>query len=456
MKVMKFGGACLASEVLLHRVVAVVREEEDDKVVVVSAVAGVTDKLLGFLEEQHGEAEIDEFIAQLRSLHLGLLPREGLDAAVAEAAIGERLRKLERLLYGVSYTEEVTPRTRDLVLSFGERLSAAMLVARLRPQGVPAEAVEAEAAGIVTDEHHGNASALLKECAKRIPAALGPKLAAGVTPVVTGFFGVNPEGHVTILGRGGSDYSATVLGYALGASAVEIWKEVDGFMTADPKMVPSAAAIGKLSYDEATELAYFGARVLHPRAVQPARLKEMRIYIRNLHSPRDPGTEVGPDSVEHSAVIKSVSYSRDLVTLKLYGADAGYKRGTLGDITSRLGTSGVNVYSATTSQTCIALLIERDDVPRAQRALQPLIGNGAAMDRIEVLPSTALLCTVGEGLGYRKGVAARVFKAMAEAGINVQLISAGASMVALHFTVDAGDLDRAVQAVHDEFFGGRP
>lgn len=455
MKVLKFGGACLASPTLLHRVAAVVREEREEKVVVVSAVAGVTDRLIAFLERPHPEAEIDGFIAEVRGLHLGLLPREGLDTAVAEAAIDDRLRKLERLLYGVSYTEEVTPRTRDLVLSFGERLSAAVLVARLRPQGVPAEAVEAEAAGIVTDGCHGNASALLKECADRIPRALGPRLQAGVTPVVTGFYGVSPEGHVTLLGRGGSDYSATVLGYALGARMVEIWKEVDGFMTADPEMVPWAAPIAKLSYDEATELAYFGARVLHPRAVQPARPTGMRILIRSLRNPREAGTEIGPDGVEHSEVIKSVSYRRDLVTLKLHGADAGYKPGALGEITGRLGAEGVNVYSATTSQTCIALLIGRDDVPRAQRALQPLLDDGGTMEGLEVLPSTALICTVGEGLGYRKGVAARIFRATAEAGINVQLISAGASTVALHFTVDAADLERAVRAIHDEFFGGR-
>jgi aspartate kinase len=428
--------------------------EPEGRVVVVSAVAGVTDGLLSFISKPRGEGEIDQVIAGLRQQHVALLPaRKGPWVGRAEEVIAERCTKLERLLYGISYTEELTPRTRDLVLSFGERLSAQVVAAHLQDRGVPSEAVESEQVGVVTDEYYGNATALLKECRARIPEALGPRLKAGLTPVVTGFYGVTTEGHVAAMGRGGSDYLAAVLGYALGAQRVEIWKEVDGFMSADPRIVPGAFPLAKLSYDEAAELAYFGAKVLHPRAVQPVRLTGARIYIRNVNKPRDPGTEIGAETEERSDVIKSVSYSRHLVTLKVYGSDAGYKHGLLGEIAQRLGARGVNIYSATTSQTCIALLIDREDVQRAQRALEPMMGNGGAMDRVEVLPATSLICTVGEGLGHRKGVASRVFKATAAAGVNVHLISAGASMVALHFTVASGDLERAVQAIHDEFFG---
>ncbi len=453
MKIMKFGGVCLSSPEMLEKVVSIVKAEPEDRVVVVSAVATVTDGLLNFVSQPRTDEEIDEFIVSLRALHLGLLPRvkEAL-VAEAEATIAERCTKLERLLYGISYTEELTPRTQDLVLSFGERLSSQVGAAWLRAAGLRAEALESEAVGVVTDEHHGNASALLGECTERILGALKPKLKAGIVPVVTGFFGTTLEGYVTIMGRGGSDYIASVLGYALGAPTIEIWKEVEGFMSADPRIVKSAHHIAKLSYDEAAELAYFGAKVIHPRAVQPAKVSGAKLFIRNVHRPTEVGTEIGPDTVERLDVIKSVSYSRNLVTLKVYGSDAGYKQGVLGEIAQRLGANGVNIYSATTSQTCIALLIERQDAQRAQKALQPLMGNGEAMDRVEVLPHTSLLCAVGEGLGHRKGVAARVFKAAAAAGVNVQLISAGASMVAIHFTVSQEDLERALQAVHDEFF----
>lgn len=454
MKIVKFGGNCVSTKDMYRRIAHLLHAEKDAKVVTVSAVAGITDKIQDFISKPRKEREIIDFMTKLRSQHLHLLPEgDGDVLKAAEEWIDARCTKLERLLFGITYTEELTPRTRDLALSFGERLSSMVVASNLKHYGIEAHPLESETIGLLADDNYGNASALLKESEERVGARIKAEVEAGRVPVITGYFGITQEGHVATFGRGGSDYSAAVLAYLLKAKFVEIWKDVEGFMSADPKIVSEAFTLPKLSYEEAAELAYFGAKVLHPRTVQPARLCGARILIKNIYKPGDPGTEISPDSRTRADVIKSVSYSRDLSTLKVYASGAGYRTGFLSRISEVLASAAVNVYSATTSQTCVALLIENDQVSRARKALTPLIGN--LLEKVETIPDISLIAAVGEGLGYTKGVAARVFKAVASEGINVQLISAGASMVAYHFTVDAKDLEKAIVAIHREFFGGK-
>jgi len=427
-------------------------EEKDQKIVVVSAASGVTNQLKDFIASQKSEKEIDDFLIALRERHLAMLPGEGAGSRKeAVEMIEAKMTKLERLLYGVTYTEELTPRTRDLILSFGERLAAIVVASRLSSKGLDAVPMEADALGLVTDDNYGNAVAALSECVKNMGPTLESALKKGLVPVITGFFGITKDGHVATVGRSGTDYSAAVVAYATGANPIEIWKEVDGFMSADPKIVRNAFQIGKLSYEEAAELAYFGAQVLHPRAVHPARLKNMQIVIKNLYSPESPGTLICNDRQAREDVIKSVSYVPNVATLKVYDTGAGYKSGFLSDIASCLSREGINLFSATTSQTCVAVLIDEGDVAHAKKAIKSIIGNVG--ESFEIDPGHALVCTVGEGLGRTKGVAARVFRAVASKNVNVDLISAGASTVAYHFTVDRKDLSKAVEAIHGEFFG---
>ncbi len=452
-KVSKFGGACVSRAEMYDRIANVLKADAGRHWIVVSAVAGVTDSLLSTIAKPREEKEIDLYIGELRRKHLSLLPKSRREHDAAVEAIEALCTKLERLLYGIAYTEEITPRTRDFALSFGERLSAQVLAANLRERDLDAEAFEADQIGLMTDETYGNATALLEETKAHMAPFLRRQADAGHVSVVTGFFGLSPEGKTATFGRGGSDYSAAVVAHALSLPTVEVWKDVGGFMSADPKIVPEAFPLAVLSYDEAAELSYFGAKVLHPRAVQPARAGGASIVLKNIYRPEDAGTRIGPDTVDKSGDVKSVSYVRDLTTLKVYATGAGFKEGLLSQTATLLSNAGVDVYSAATSQTCIAFLIESDSVSRAKKTLSRL--EGGVADRIEVSPHASLICFVGEGLGYAHGVAARVFKAVADLGINVQLISAGASMVAYHFTVDTRDLERAVQAVHREFFGDR-
>lgn len=449
---MKFGGTCLGSEDAVQRVVNVIKAEKERKIVVVSASGGVTNSMKDFVSKPRHEKEIDDFLLALKEKHVGMLPKK--DGHIRKEAldlIDAKMTKLERLLYGVTYTEELTPRTNDLILSFGERLSAVVVSSLLKHDGLNATPLESDTLGMITNDQHGNAVAILDECEKNMAPPLENALKNGMVPVVTGFFGITASGHVTTVGKSGTDYSAAVVAYSTQANPVEIWKEVDGFMSADPKLVKGAFLLDYLSYEEAAELAYFGAQVLHPRAVQPAKLKGIDIVIKNLYQPGAPGTVIGSSRFARENIIKSVSYLPNIATVKVYDTGAGYKSGFLADITACLHKANVNIFSATTSQTCAAVLIDEADVTTAKKAIKAVIGTVG--EDFEVISDMALVCTVGEGFGRTKGIAARVFNAVAAKDVNVDLISAGASMVAYHFTVDRKDLKNTVVAIHDEFWG---
>ncbi len=450
-KVAKFGGACVSRAEMYDRVAALLRSDPGRRFVVVSAVAGVTDSLVQAITRPREEKEIDQYLADLRKRHDVLLPEaEGRGGRTA-GALDALVTKLERLLYGIAYTEEITPRIRDFVLSFGERLSAQVVAANLRARQIDAEAFEADQIGLMTDESYGNATALLGETRNHMAPFLRRQADAGNVSVITGFFGLSPEGKTATFGRGGSDYSAAVVAHALDLRTVEVWKDVGGFMSADPKIVPDAFPLSLLSYDEAAELSYFGAKVLHPRAVQPARACGASIFLKNVYRPADTGTRIGPDTVDKTGDVKSVSYVRDLATLKVYATGLGSDEVLLSRSSTALANAGVNIYSAATSQTCVAFLIESEAVNRSKKALGHLAGLN--LEKVEVTPHASLICFVGEGIGHAHGVAARVFRAVADLGINVQFITAGASMVAYQFTVETKDLEVALRAVHKEFFG---
>ncbi|UCE44857.1 MAG: aspartate kinase [Methanobacteriota archaeon] len=452
MKVMKFGGTCLGTEDALKRTAKVVKNEKREKIVTVSAASGVTSSLKDILSRPMQETEIDEFLLKLKLRHVDLLPkRDGSSRKEALEMIEKKITKLDRLLYGVMYTEELTPRTYDLILSAGERLAAVVVAARLSHLKLDAVAMETDALGLVTNNEHFNAVAILSECEKNLRPSLQSAVGKGILPVVTGFFGITKNGHVSTFGRSGTDYTASVIAHSMKSGPIEIWKDVDGFMSADPKMVKNAFLIDRLSYEEAAELAYFGAQVLHPRAVQPARLRGIEIVVKNLYEPESPGTYVGNSKATRKDVIKSVSYVPKVSTLKIYDTGAGYKSGFLSDIATCLTNEGINLFSATTSQTCVAVIIDESDASAAKKAMKTHIAGVG--ESFEIEGGRALVCAVGEGLGRTKGVAARVFKSVASKNVNVELISAGASTVAYHFTVGQKDLRTTVRQIHKEFFG---
>ncbi len=374
MKVQKFGGSSLRDGASMLQVGRIIASETEDRVVVVSAIQGVTDSLLSFMTQKNKEGDIQSFIKCIKEKHLRALGEIAHNVDVKQHAIvllNDILTHLERILYGIFYLEEITPRTRDLVQSFGERLSVILVSAMLQDMGVNAVPIDSDDIGIITDGIFGNASVDIDATAKNVGPRINEMLAGHTVPIVTGFFGKSKEGFITIFGRNGTDYSAAVIANAIDADSLEIWKDVDGFMSADPKLVPEAVLIPMLSYEEAAELSYFGAKVLHPRTVEPARAKNISIRMRNVFRPEADGTTINPNGDKASKAIKSISCMANMTLLKVYGAGLGYRSGIITEISARLSDNDVNIYSAATSQTCICLLIEERDIERAKNALEP-------------------------------------------------------------------------------------
>ena len=455
MKVMKFGGGCLKNAETLGRVADIVARERRKPAVVVSALQGVTDQLIaGAAAARIDERTIPDRISRLWDRHVKVAEGAIRDEAVREEtlrAIEIALQRTERLLYGVAYTGEASPAIHNRVLSGGERLAARLVAGAVRARGIAARPLDSDRIGLVTDDNLENATAnlaLFRRSFRRTAAEIRRGL---YVPVVTGFFGVTPEGRISLFGRNGSDYSASVLAHGLDARRLEIWKDVGGFMSADPGAEKSARKIDRLSYYEAAELAYFGARILHPRTLEPLTGMAADVRIKSLADPDDPGTEIGRRAPVRRNVVKSVTANEGIALLRIHGPGVGYKPGIIGRIGRRLSELRINIYSIITAQTCINLLVDRKDARRGYQALRD--DRNGVMARIDLEEDVSLVAVVGEGMVERRGVAAQIFSAVARAGINVEMISSGASEVATYFIVDRADTGRAVRALHREFFG---
>jgi len=455
LKVTKFGGGCLRTYEDFISIARILQEAQPGSItIVVSAVFGVTDLLHNSTKfALKSEGSIPLSITNLQAKHLEIIEHAIADPSNRDRArrtVEEKLKKLERLLYGVAYIGEVTDSIWALILSQGERLSAAILAGVLRDQGIDAESLESDNIGLLTDCVFENATVNIPVSRANLRNRILPLIEENVVPVITGFFGCNSSGQPTSFGRNGSDYSAAIIAHCLDAATLDIWKDVDGFMTADPKITESAVPITVLSYDEAAELSYFGAKILHPRTVEPLRGSDIEIRIRNIREPHGFYTVIQPNGIAKKDVIKSVTCSNDISVLKVHGAGVGYKSGIIGEIGKRMSERHINIYSVITSQTCINLLIDSRDLVRSRETLTPLVGG--VIERIDVSNDVALVAVVGEGVLRTKGLAARVFSAVAECGVNVEMFSAGASDVAYYFIVKVDDMDTAIRAVHRSFF----
>lgn len=450
MRVMKFGGASLTRGAQFGKVADIVAQQRGPRVVVVSAMEGITDQLLKALPRvKADEKAVPAVMKALRDHHAGAVEEVGLGK---DARLGRELEelfaRLERLYYGIAYTTELTPKSQDLAVSFGERLSARMLSACLRARGLGSEPFDADKLGVLTDGKFGQATPNLPVVEERLAKNLAPEARRGTVPVVTGYFGCDEEGHATTFGRGGSDYSAAILAYALDAERLEVWKDVDGFLTADPRLVGDAQPIRNMSYDEAAELAYLGAEVLHARTVEPVMKKGIPIVVRNTNNPAADGTIIGP-AMPLSKGLRSVAVKDGLGILKLYGPGMGATPGIGEKVFHALARERVNVINMAASAASFALVVPNADLERGRKALREVMG-GVIQD-VEALPDMSMVLVVGKGIGETHGTAGRIFTAVGAAGVNVEMISVGASDIALAFLVKTADRMGAIRAVHDAF-----
>lgn len=456
MVVMKFGGSSLKNTESMHEICGIIRKNSFSKrVVVQSAVNGITNLLIQSMAKAlESESTIGESVQEIRGKHEPLI-RDGLkNAGIRKASVETldgQIAKLKKLLQGVSYTGEATQRTRDHILSLGERMAVHVMAACLKDMGVSAEAVESDQIGMVSRGEWGQGTVDKHKARKGIPKSLHPLLHAGTIPIVTGFFGQTEEGEPITFGRGGSDYSAAILADALETERLEIWKDVDGFLSGSPEMVKGGQLLSNLSYDEAAELAYFGAKILHPRTVEPLLERKIPIVIRNTFNPDGVGTWIGAEKYVRDGIVKSVTFDRNVAMLRVHGADVGYSVGLLGGLVNQLSGARVNIRSVMTSQTCINILLDRDDLQTGHTLIRSLSLEDA--DVVEAVENITLVAIVGEGLSEAEGLVAKAIRALSQANIHGEMIISGASKVAAYFIVPEAQLKKAVYAVHEAFFG---
>jgi len=452
--VVKFGGSNLKSPADVERSARVAAAYKTPLVVVVSAFSGVTDALIRGIDEAIGsEKAPDTICSNLKEIHetaLKLHIESETERNSVRAVLDERLDQLKKLLMGIHYIGAVPDFTRDQIISTGERLSAPIVAAVLRKVGLPAHEVLPEIMGLLTDGSFGNAAADLAVCAERLPSTLSPDS----TPVVPGFYGVTKGGNIAVFGRGGSDYTAAVIARSIRASSLDLWKDVDGFLSGDPRVIPNSKTIPYVSYEEAAELSYFGAKVLHPRTVEPLELDHIPIRVMNVEQfdgTIKPYTIVSP-AKHDSASIKSVAATEDVGIVRLEGPGVGSRQGILARATTGLDAAGINISSVITSQTSINLLFRKRDLARALAVLRS--ESVPSVIAVEGLEDIAIIAAVGEGLRHTPGLASQVFGALASAQVNVLLTQAGASPVAMYIIVKKEDTAKALRAIHDTIHRG--
>jgi len=462
LQVMKFGGTSVGDAACIGRVAQIVRDAsyQQPVVAVVSAMSGVTNRLIeAAIHAEAGDLErTGAAFGFMRKQHEAAL-RQLIGNETRRKAIAERLDQIfaegERLCKGTALLRELTPRTLDAISSLGERLSAPMVAGALGEIGAKGEAVEATEL-VVTDPSHGGADPLMDRTRERCESRLLPLLGQGVVPVVTGFIGATTEGVLTTLGRGGSDYSATILGAALGADEVIIWTDVDGVMTADPRLVPEARTIPEISYREASELAYFGAKVLHPKTLRAVQEAGIPVWIRNSFEPSRTGTKITPQGRSNGGGVKALTAIRDVALITVGGP------GIVGvpDVVARTFSTTAQVranlllISQSSSQNDICFIVPGGDAQRTVEALRKEFAQDVAHEKVEhitVDPSIAIVAVVGENMRGVPGLAGRTFSALGRENVNVIAIAQGSSESNISFVVAENDVKTALITTHREF-----
>ncbi len=423
-------------------------------------MSGVTNRLIEAATfSEAGESEkSSEQLAAIRRQH-----ETALEALIADTPtrkkLAQRIKDIlgeaARLCEGTALLRELTPRTLDLVSSLGERLSAPMVAAAISAAGASSEPVEATEL-IVTDGFHGGAEPLIDPTRERCEGRLRPLLQKGVVPVVTGFIGASQEGALTTLGRGGSDYSATILSAALAADEAIIWTDVDGVLTADPRLVPEARTIPEISYREAAELAYFGAKVLHPKTLRAVMPQEIPVWIRNSFAPERSGTKITPQGRSRGGGAKALTAIGDVSLIALGGPGIVGLPDVVGRTFSTTAKVRANVLliSQSSSQNDICFIVASADAKRTVDALREQFAQDLAHHKVEHIsldPLIAIVAVVGENMRGTVGMAGRTFSTLGRENVNIIAIAQGSSESNISFVVEQKDMKKAVLALHREF-----
>jgi bifunctional aspartokinase / homoserine dehydrogenase 1 len=467
LRIMKFGGTSVGDATCIERVAKIVREasRESSLVVVVSAMSGVTNRLIeaanrAQANDREPVSRVFELLREQHAEALATLVASPDRRGVLNESMQRVFAKGERLCEGTLLLRELTARTLDSISSLGEQLLAPLLAGTLEEMGVRSEPVDGTEL-ILTDPYHGAASPLMDATRQRSQSRLCPLLDQAIVPVVTGFIGSTQQGVLTTLGRGGSDYSATILGAALEADEVVIWTDVDGVLTADPRLVPEARTIPEISYREAAELAYFGAKVLHPKTIRPVTSKGIPVWIRNSFAPEQAGTKITPSGRSNGGGVKALTAIKDVALIAIGGPGIVGLPDVVGRTFSTTAEERANVLliSQSSSQNDICFIVAAGDARQTVEALRNEFAQDVAHEKVEhitVDPSIAIVAVVGEKMHGTPGVAGRTFSALGREGVNIIAIAQGSSECNISFVLEEKDVKTALVALHREFGLGAP
>jgi aspartate kinase len=448
MIVMKFGGTSVQDETAMSRVIeAVARYRENRPVVVLSAMAGATNGLLQIAELAHqGKREEAEAVRQkLLDHHLGVAGRmlSGERLSVTREFVTGCFGDISNIIQGLYLLGECSPRTRDALASFGERLSTFIFTQALVEKGYDGILLDARKL-VRTDDHFMQAAVLQEISLPALRETIRPLLEQGKIPVLQGFIGSTEKGVTTTIGRGGSDFTASLVGAALDAAEIQIWTDVPGILTADPRVVGKAYKIRHISFAEASELAYFGAKVLHPSTLLPAITRNIPVQVCNSATIDQPGTFISADTVPSTTPVKSIASKKGITIINIYSTRMLLARGFLRRIFEAFEKHETVVDVVATSEVNVSLTIDSDE------HLGAIVAELHQFAQVEIERDAAVICVVGEDVRNTPGIAGRIFGAVDH--INVRMISQGASRINVTFLVGGNRMEDAVRSLHDEFF----
>lgn len=446
--VMKFGGTSVGDTQAIERVVSIVRQRLTEKpVVVVSAMARVTDQLLEMARAAGGgdRKTALTLARKLRERHYNTAGELLGTALFTEfhSDLGSEFEELEELLRGIAAVGELTPRTTDHVASFGEILSSKLITAALSAHQIDSTLVDSRTC-IVTDDNFTRAAPLFEESNEKLSHTLLPLVDGGRVPVMGGFIAATRSGITTTIGRGGSDFSAAIVGAALGAEKIEIWTDVDGMMTTDPNLCPDARRIKVISFDEAAELAYFGAKVLHPATVLPAIQKNIPVYILNSWNPACAGTRIAARAPHCQNFFKAIAAKKRITIVDIAAPRMLLAHGFLRAIFEAFDRHRIPVDVVSTSEVSVSLTVDSNE------SIPALAADLARLADVKYEGRKAIVCLVGENLREIPGIAAHVFGELSD--VKIRMISQGASEINLTFVIDEDQVPEVVQRLHRAFF----
>ncbi|WP_287586983.1 aspartate kinase [Candidatus Borrarchaeum sp.] len=464
--VMKFGGTSIGNGSNFGHVAKIINSyaESHETIVLVSAMAGVTDQLIDCAERSQKDITkevLRDFIQELLKKHLKAAEESIDDEFIlkeVEQKLTETLEELERVLIGISLLKELSSQAKDKVMSFGERLSTPILWGAVKNLNIPVVYLTGYEAGIVTDERFGNARPIWNISIEKIQKTLVPLLEQRYTIIISGFIAGTEDGLITTLGRGGTDFSAAIIGTSIEADEIIFWKETTGVLTTDPNLEPNAQTIPSLSYAEAMELAYFGAKILHPKCLQPVMEREnILVRVKNTFKPDAEGSIIVPATEQVENVAKAVSVLFNAGIIEVGGAEMIGTPGIAAHIFGAFEKADANVImiSQSSSEANISVVVNRSDIRKTEKVLKETFAYTNYIKYVRSEDDICVIGVVGEGLKGTPGVAAKVFQAVAQKGVNVRMIAQGSSELNISFVVKEKDGGLAVRALHEAFELGK-